>query len=170
MMCSVDDMQLRAYIDQVFMRYDFNRTGTLNLQELHVFLNELFGMCGVQRIVTYNEAYQALMAVDRNRDGQVNKYELFNLFRYMTQPGFQPLPYSYGSYSFGGFGGGLGGYGNTYATGGLGYPGGGVYGNPYGGGSTYSVTTTTSYPTTTYTTGGAYGGYPGSYSTHWGGW
>lgn len=108
---TVNDMMLRQYIDQVFMRYDFNRTGTLNLPELHVFLNELFMMCGLPRRVSYTEAFQALMAMDANRDGQINKFELFNLFHYINTPGFRPVPYSYGGYSYGGMGMGMGGMG-----------------------------------------------------------
>lgn len=157
---SINDMQLRQYIDQVFMRYDFNRTGTLNLQELHMFLNELFGMCGIPHNVSYGECYNALMAMDANRDGQVNKYELFNLFRYMTTPNFQPIGYSFGNRSFG-----LGSVG----MGGVGYGGAG-YGNVgYGGGFT---TTTTTYPaTTTYATyGTGLGGMGGGWSSAWGGW
>lgn len=73
-MNTVNDMMLRQYIDQVFFKYDFNRTGTLNLPELHVFLNELFMMSGIPRQVGYMEAYQALMQMDSNRDGQINKY------------------------------------------------------------------------------------------------
>lgn len=112
----ISDMMLRQYIDQVFMRYDFNRTGTLNLPELHVFLNELFMMCGIPRQVSYTEAFQALMQMDNNRDGQINKFELFNLFRYLTTPGFRPLPYSFGGRAFG--------------MGGMGYGGMGVIGAP----------------------------------------
>jgi len=119
---NVNDMMLRQYIDQVFMRYDFNRTGTLNLQELHIFLNELFRMCGVPRNVGYMEAYQALMQVDCNRDGQVNRFELFNLFKFMTEPGFRPVPYTFGAYSFGGINscGGIGGIGGFGGIGGIG--------------------------------------------------
>lgn len=158
---SINDMQLRQYIDQVFMRYDFNRTGTLNLQELHMFLNELFRMCGIFHEVTYMDAYNALMAMDSNRDGQINKYELFNLFRYMTTPGYQPLAYSYGSRSFG-LGGGLG----LGGVGGVAYGGVPGYNSPYG--ASYTTTTTTTYPATSYTTYGT--GVGGGWSSAWGGW
>jgi hypothetical protein len=152
MMMNINDMQLRQYIDQVFMRYDFNRTGTLNLQELHVFLNELFRMCGVPRVVTYQEAYSALMTMDSNRDGQINKYELFNLFRYMTQPGYQPMGYG-GMGGMGGMGmGGMGGMG----MGGMGMGGMGMGGMGMGGMGTMPY-------------GGSYTG-TGGYGGGWGGW
>jgi hypothetical protein len=109
------------------MRYDYNRTGTLNLPELHDFLNELFMMTGHPHRVSYMEAYQALMSMDANRDGHINKFEMFNLFRHMTQPGFRPLPYNYGNYSYGGVGVGAG-YG-----GGFGGINGGCYGGVNGG-------------------------------------
>jgi hypothetical protein len=178
-MMNLGDMQLRQYIDQIFMRYDYNGTGTLNLPELHVFLNELFQMSGYPRVVTYQEAYSALMAMDSNRDGQINKYELFNLFRYMTQPGFQPLPYSYGSYNYGMGGMGMGGMGGMGmgGMGGMGMGGVGIggYGTgtmPYGGSYT-TTTVTTSYPAGTGYggVGGAYGGgFNSGWTNSWGGW
>jgi hypothetical protein len=183
-MMNLGDMQLRQYIDQIFMRYDYNGTGTLNLPELHVFLNELFQMSGYPRVVTYQEAYSALMAMDSNRDGQINKYELFNLFRYMTQPGFQPLPYSYGSYNYGMGGMGMGGMGGMgmggmgmggMGMGGMGMGGVGGYGTgtmPYGGSYT-TTTVTTSYPAGTGYggIGGAYGGgFNSGWTNSWGGW
>lgn len=178
-MMNLGDMQLRQYIDQIFMRYDYNGTGTLNLPELHVFLNELFQMSGYPRVVTYQEAYSALMAMDSNRDGQINKYELFNLFRYMTQPGFQPLPYSYGSYNYGMGGMGMGGMGGMGmgGMGGMGMGGVGIggYGTgtmPYGGSYT-TTTVTTSYPAGTGYggIGGAYGGgFNSGWTNSWGGW
>ena len=129
----INDMMLRQYIDQVFMRYDFNRTGTLNLTELHVFLNELFMMCGLPRRVGYQEAFQALMAMDSNRDGQINKFELFNLFHYLQTPGFRPLPYSYGGRSFGIGGMGMSGMGMGMGMGGMGMGGIGMGGMGMGG-------------------------------------
>jgi hypothetical protein len=159
----INDMQLRQYIDQVFMRYDFNRTGTLNLPELHVFLNELFQMCGHNRMVSYQEAYAALVQMDSNRDGQINKYELFNLFRYLTQPGFRPLPYNYGNYNYGLGGMGMGGMGGV-VPGGVGFGG---IGTGYG--NSYTTTTTTNYPSYGgYGTG--MGGVGSGWTNHWGGW
>jgi hypothetical protein len=166
----INDMQLRQYIDQVFMRYDFNRTGTLNLPELHVFLNELFQMCGHNRMVSYQEAYAALVQMDSNRDGQINKYELFNLFRYLTQPGFNPLPYSHGNYTYGmgGVGmGNMGGFGGSGmgGMGGLGMGGMGMGGMGMGGVGMGGVGMSGGLGGL----GGGYGGvntgYGGSYST-----
>lgn len=116
---NISDIQLHQYIDQVFARYDYNRTGTLNLPELHNFLNELFMMSGIPRNISYIEAYQALMQVDANRDGQVNKFELYNLFRFLTQPGFRPIPYTFGGYSYRGYGGvgAIGGIGGITSCG-----------------------------------------------------
>lgn len=167
-MINIGDMQLRQYIDQVFMRYDINRTGTLNLPELHIFLNELFQMCGVPRMVTYQEAYSALMAMDSNRDGQINKYELFNLFRYMTQPGFQPLPYSYGNYNYG-MGGGMGMGGMGMGGMGMGGMGMGGVGMGMGGAMPYGGTYTA--PGMGMGMGYGTGGYGGNtWSNSWGGW
>jgi len=50
---NINDIQLKQYIDQIFVRYDVNRSGTLNINELHAFLNELFMMTGYGRTITY---------------------------------------------------------------------------------------------------------------------
>lgn len=91
---SLTDFQLKQYIDQVFARFDVNRSGNLNINELHSFLNELFVMTGFGRTITLQEAHNALLKIDSNHDGKVNKFELFNLFRLITNPSWQILPYS----------------------------------------------------------------------------
>lgn len=91
---SITDVQLKDYIDQVFYRYDVNRNGCLSFNELHGFLNELFLMTGFGRTVTQQEAYNALLRIDANHDGCVNKFELFNLFKLFTIPNWQMVPHT----------------------------------------------------------------------------
>lgn len=69
-----NDAVLKKKIDQIFLRYDTNKSGTLSLDELHVFLNDLLLSTGNNRQVTYEEAMNVLTVIDKNRDGRVNKY------------------------------------------------------------------------------------------------
>lgn len=101
----ISDLQLRQFIDEVFMRYDYNRSGNLNLPELHIFLNELFALTGVKKLFSYEEAYGALASMDANRDGQISKFELFNLYRFMMQPNYQPQVIPITNFRYGGMGG-----------------------------------------------------------------
>lgn len=80
------DAALRHKIDLIFNIYDQNKTGTLSLNELHVFLNDLLATSGYSRRVSYQEAYNIMKTIDKNKDGQVNKFELFSCFKYLTQP------------------------------------------------------------------------------------
>ena len=72
--CGVSDQQLQQYIDQVMMRYDTNRNGTLEAHELVNFFNELFRMCGIQRRISHMEAAGFMRQVDTNYDGKANKF------------------------------------------------------------------------------------------------
>lgn len=84
---NVDEAQLRAYVDQVFVRYDPSNKGSMGFDDLHLFLNELFTLTGMNRTVTNDEAYNAFTRLDKNRDGQITREELFQLFKtYMMAP------------------------------------------------------------------------------------
>jgi len=69
----MDDNVLRNYVDQVFMKFDSNRSGTLEAIELAGFFNEVFAMMGDPRRMDQNSAMQALRAIDQNCDGRANK-------------------------------------------------------------------------------------------------
>ena len=70
----VSDQQLQQYIDQVMIRYDTNRNGTLEAHELANFFNELFRMCGINRRINQIEASGFMRQVDMNYDGRANKF------------------------------------------------------------------------------------------------
>ena len=50
------DTQLQKYIDQVFIKYDFDRSGFLTLNEISNFFNECLANSGQRRRVTQAEA------------------------------------------------------------------------------------------------------------------
>ncbi len=69
----MDDNVLRSYVDQVFLKFDSNRSGTLEPHELAGFFNEVFAMMGDPRRMDQYAATQALRAIDINGDGRANK-------------------------------------------------------------------------------------------------
>lgn len=128
----ITDFQLQGYVDQVFMRYDLNYSGTLDVNELGLFFNDIFGMMNFNYRLNHQQAYQFMMQVDRNMDGRANKRELFmavklilNQQGYYTQQqpmmggGFGQQPMMGGGFQ-GGMGGGMqGGMGGGFNQGGF---------------------------------------------------
>ena len=70
---NLDDNTLRNYIDQVFLKYDRDRSGTLDPNELAGFFNDVFAMMGSPQRINPYQAQQSLMMIDRNGDGRANK-------------------------------------------------------------------------------------------------
>jgi Ca2+-binding EF-hand superfamily protein len=93
----MDDNLLRGYVDQVFMKFDSNRSGTLEAHELAGFFNEVFAMMGDPRRLDQMSAMNALRAIDQNCDGRASKIELFTaLKRMMGQQQQQMYGQQYG--------------------------------------------------------------------------
>lgn len=49
---SINDNQLKAYIDQIFSKYDKDNSGSLDPRELSFFFNDLFQLMGYPTRVT----------------------------------------------------------------------------------------------------------------------
>lgn len=125
-MAQISDQQLRGYIDQVFGRYDRDNGGSLDVNELANFFNDVFAMTGKNIRVTQQDAINAMRSIDKNNDGRASKPELFNCFKMLM--GGQG---GYGGQQ-GGYGGQQGGYGGQGQQGGYGGQQGG-YGGQQGG-------------------------------------
>lgn len=78
---NLSDGQLRDYIDEIFDRYDKDRSGNLDAQELASFFNDLFRAIGNPAVITPLQAQNAICAIDKNNDGKANKMELFLAFK-----------------------------------------------------------------------------------------
>lgn len=98
-MANISDMQLQQYIEQVFLRYDRNFSGTLDSNELYLFFNDVFAMTGSPYRINPQQAMQAMAFVDKDYDGKANRAELFMAFKQMmgsqaymqaSQPGYVP--------------------------------------------------------------------------------
>ena len=49
---SITDQQIVAYIEQIFARYDWDYSGTLDAAELAIFFNDLYRMMGINQVVS----------------------------------------------------------------------------------------------------------------------
>ena len=104
----MNDATLISYIDEVFNIYDFNRSGTLEVQEMHLFFNDLFQRIGDPRRYNSQEIYQIFAEADLNRDGRVDRNELLRVCKFIfnqrpytgtTTTYYKPLPtYTYTYY------------------------------------------------------------------------
>lgn len=83
---SLQDEMLKTYIDNVFNRYDTDRNGTLDCQEMTVFFNDLFRTLNINSTVTEAQSMEAIRSIDENSDGVISKEELFLAFKKMLSP------------------------------------------------------------------------------------
>ena len=78
----MSDNELKQYIDQVFIKYDKERDGTLKTLEMANYLTELFQILGYGNInITPEQAQQAIKMIDKNNDNKITKMELFLTFK-----------------------------------------------------------------------------------------
>lgn len=80
---SLQDEMLKNYIETVFNRYDTDRNGSLDVQEMTLFFNDLFRTLEINITVTDKESMEAIRTIDENSDGLVSKEELFLAFKKM---------------------------------------------------------------------------------------
>lgn len=78
-------------IDEMFMKYDFDRSGTLDCRELAPVFNEILMRFNIGVTLSPEEARALLFQIDVNTDGRINKTELFNCIKSLvinetTQP------------------------------------------------------------------------------------
>ena len=53
---NIQDQMLKSYIDQIFDKYDTDRSGTLDEQEMTYFFNDLFKSLGMNVTVTEQQS------------------------------------------------------------------------------------------------------------------
>ncbi len=80
-MTNLQDQMLQSYIDQVFNKYDTDRSGTLDCQEMTYFFNDLFKSLGMNVNINQSQAMDAIRSIDKNFDGAIDKLELFQAFK-----------------------------------------------------------------------------------------
>jgi Ca2+-binding EF-hand superfamily protein len=57
---NIPDNMLRQYIDQIFNKYDRDRSGTIETIELENFFNDVFASVGDSRRINQQQAFQVL--------------------------------------------------------------------------------------------------------------
>ena len=70
---NVHDQLLINNINQVFLRYDFNRSGQLEGNEFYYAYRDLCLLMGMAPPSTYQEVWQAAMQCDTNCDGRISR-------------------------------------------------------------------------------------------------
>jgi len=75
------DDQLRQAIDAIFNKYDTDKSGTLEGNEIFNLINDAFKSLGRTRQVTQQEVQQFIGAIDKNNDAKISKPELFEILK-----------------------------------------------------------------------------------------
>lgn len=78
---SYTDDDLRNAVNAVFQSYDKDRSGTLEINEVKILINDALKHMGQKKQVTESEVEQFVKCVDKNSDGKVSKVELFEIFK-----------------------------------------------------------------------------------------
>jgi len=72
-MSTPSDEQLRVAIDAIFNKYDTDKSGTLEGNEIFCLINDAFKSLGRNRSVKNEEVTQFVKAIDKNGDGKISK-------------------------------------------------------------------------------------------------
>jgi Ca2+-binding EF-hand superfamily protein len=75
------DDQLRQAIDAIFSKYDTDKSGTLEGNEIYNLINDAFKSLGRNRQVQPQEVDQFIKAIDKNNDAKISKPELFEILK-----------------------------------------------------------------------------------------
>jgi Ca2+-binding EF-hand superfamily protein len=81
------DDQLRQAIDAIFNKYDSDKSGTLEGNEIFSLINDAFKSLGRNREVKSDEVGQFVKAIDKNGDGKISKTELFEILKKLINGG-----------------------------------------------------------------------------------
>ena len=79
----LQEEMLKNYIENIFNRYDTDRSGTLDTHEMTFFFNDLFKALNINMTITDQDSMNAIRSIDQNNDGSVSKEELFLAFKGM---------------------------------------------------------------------------------------
>lgn len=77
----MNDEQLRKAIDGIFLKYDTDRSGTLEATQVFHIISDTFKSLGKKQAVTSNEIREFIVAIDKNGDGKIDKPELYSVLK-----------------------------------------------------------------------------------------
>ena len=75
------DEQLRQSIEGIFIKYDTDKSGTLEGNEIVTLINDLFKNLGRNRSVRPEEVDKFIKVIDKNNDSRISKTELFDVLK-----------------------------------------------------------------------------------------
>ena len=94
-----NDQQLMAYVNDVFMVYDVDRSGDLDCGEVANFFNDVYRGMGYNYAINPMQAQQMMARFDYDMNGRTNRNELFMALKAMYQEQsqtmqqyYQPIP------------------------------------------------------------------------------
>lgn len=87
------DDQLRQAIDAIFNKYDTDKSGTLEENEIFNLINDAFKSLGRNREVSQQEVKQFISAIDKNGDGKIAKPELFEILKQLINSGWTMIAF-----------------------------------------------------------------------------
>jgi Ca2+-binding EF-hand superfamily protein len=79
----VDDGDIDRKLDDIYRRYDINGDGSLNRDETRKFLNDV--LKNSNQTVSDSELDNFIQQADNNRDGKIQKQEIFDLYKKMNR-------------------------------------------------------------------------------------
>lgn len=77
MSCKPSDEQLKLAINGIFDKYDSDRSGTLEIEEIEKLITDVFKSLGKAKNANQEDVRNFISAIDRNGDGKIGKEELF---------------------------------------------------------------------------------------------
>lgn len=77
----VTDQQLKQFINAAFFKYDKNKDGYLDVDEITLAMAETFASLGMNKGVTDNDVKDFFKNADVNLDGKISTTELFIVFQ-----------------------------------------------------------------------------------------
>ena len=72
-MSKPNDDQLKQAIDAIFNKYDTDKSGTLEGEEVFKLISDAFKSLGRSKDVEKQEVNQFVNAIDKNGDGKISK-------------------------------------------------------------------------------------------------
>lgn len=79
-----NDDQLKQAIQNIFDKYDVDKSGTLEGTEIFNLINDAFKSLGKNKEVSQGDVQQFINAIDKNGDGKIAKVELFEILKQLV--------------------------------------------------------------------------------------
>jgi len=72
-MNKISSIGMNKLVDVIFNKYDRDRNGYLDVQELGALLTEVFSMARIPITVSQTQAFMLMKLIDKNKDGRIDR-------------------------------------------------------------------------------------------------